>query len=33
MVMKKLEGMNNPTIREARYHTVIACIENGIWVP
>ena len=33
IVMCRLEQANNPTIREARYFTVVACIENGVWVP
>lgn len=33
IVMSMLEQFDNPTIREARYFTVVACIENDIWVP
>ena len=33
IVMSKLEQVENPTIREARYFTVVACIENDVWIP
>lgn len=32
-VMNRLKQVDNPTIREARFHTVMVCIENRLWNP
>lgn len=32
-VLSRLSKMENPTIREARFLTVMVCIENKIWNP
>jgi len=31
IVMKELLKLKNPTIRDARQYTVVACIRNGVW--
>lgn len=31
IVMKELSRLKDPTIRDARQYTVVACIKNGVW--
>lgn len=31
VIMNRLEGMESPTIRDARHITVVECIEKGVW--
>jgi SpoVK/Ycf46/Vps4 family AAA+-type ATPase len=33
IVVERLKGLKNPTIRDARQITVVECVKNGVWTP